>query len=312
MRISLVPAQWPGDELADVLRAARWGVEAGVHGLWLSEVAGFDSVGLAVAVAPLAGDAEVLVGPVSPIVRDPALFAMGLATVAAIAQSRVLAVLGTSSPTIVADWHGRPWEPPLQVMASAVSTLRAAAGGGRTDHAGPGIASRGFRLRVTPLPGLQVVVAAQGPLMLRLAGALADRVVVNLVTPDQASAMVGEVASGARSAGRPAPPVAAWLVAGSRDASRSRVARLLEGYVQAPGYRERFQQAGFVIDGHMRPDAVDELAVFGDASAVVGRAAAYAAAGVSEVALVVSGRDPEGRAIVTGTAAAAGGEKDHG
>ncbi len=303
MHISLVPAQWPGDSLADIRRATSWGAEARVGGVWLSEVAGFDAVGLAVAVAPVAGEADILVGPVSPFVRDPALFGMGLATVAAATRSRVHAVLGASSPTIVSAWHGRSWSRPVDAMATAVAALRAVAGGERTDHAGSGVASRGFRLGVRPPASMVVVMAAQGPRMLRLAGAIADRVVVNLVTPAQAAEMVGEVAAGARSAGRATPPVAAWLVAGSREASRARVARLLDAYVRAPGYRERFEEAGLLAEERLLPTAVDRLAVFGGATAVAERAAEYDDAGVSEVALVVSGQDPQGRAIIIQTAA---------
>ena len=306
MRFSLVPAQWPGDSLTDIRRVTRWGAKAGVRGLWLSEVAGFDAVGLAVAVAPMAGGAEILVGPVSPLIRDPALLGMGLGTVTAVARSAVHAVLGASSPTIVSDWHGRNWFAPVDVMTDAVATLRALGGGERTSYSGVALASRGFRLQMPPLASMQVVIAAQGPRMLRLAGAIADRVVINLVTPDQASAMVDEVSAGARAAGRSVPPVAAWLVAGSREASRDRVANLLRSYIRAPGYRERLQEAELLSEGRLRPSAVDALAVFGEAPAVIRRSEAYAAAGVSEIALVVSGRDPMGQTIITGTLAQGG------
>jgi len=304
MRISLVPAQWPGDILEDVVQAVRWGTAARVNGIWSSEVAGFDAVGLAVALAPAAGGAEILVGPVSPAVRDPALYAMGLATVAAVATGPVLAVLGSSSPTIVSRWHGRPSSHPRLEMETAVRALRAIAAGERTDQEGGDVRSRGFVLRVARPSSMEIVIAAQGPRMLRLAGAIADRVVINLVTPEQATEMVSEVAEGAASAGRPTPPVAAWVAAGSVDASRERVAELLKSYVRAPGYAERFAQAGIVVDGRLVPSAADQLAVFGDADAVARRIGEYRAAGLAEVALIVSGKDPTGMAIIDGAAAA--------
>jgi len=146
--------------------------------------------------------------------------------------------------------------------------------------------------------------------MLRLAGAIADRVVVNLVTPAQARGMVEEVAAGARAAGRAAPPVAAWMATGSEDGSRERVTELLHGYVRAPGYRERFEEAGLLEGDRLLPTATDQLAAFGTAEQVAERVSAYARAGVSEVALVVSGQDPAGREIVRGTTALFG-ESSH-
>jgi alkanesulfonate monooxygenase SsuD/methylene tetrahydromethanopterin reductase-like flavin-dependent oxidoreductase (luciferase family) len=189
-------------------------------------------------------------------------------------------------------------------MEAAVSALRAIAAGERTDHAGGDVRSRGFVLRIPRQGVLQIVIAAQGPRMLRLAGAIADRVVVNLVTPQQAAGMASDVAEGAASAGRPTPPVAVWLAAGSVAASRQRVAEFLNGYIRAPGYAERFAEAGLAVDGGLVPSAVDQLAVFGDEGVVARRIGDYRAAGLAEVALVVSGKDPGGRTIINAAAAA--------
>jgi alkanesulfonate monooxygenase SsuD/methylene tetrahydromethanopterin reductase-like flavin-dependent oxidoreductase (luciferase family) len=56
-------------------------------------------------------------------------------------------------------------------------------------------------------------VAAFGPGAVRVAGRLADRMVLNLLTPESAGRLVADVRAASAAAGRPAQRAAAWVTA---------------------------------------------------------------------------------------------------
>ena len=80
-----------------------------------------------------------------------------------------------------------------------------------------------------------------------MAARYADRMVINLVTPKSAARLVQMLHDECRAAGRPVPPVAAW-VATVVDPSAQGVEQLRRGlvaYLSVPGYGEMFAEAGF-------------------------------------------------------------------
>lgn len=168
--------------------------------------------------------------------------------------------------------------------------------------------TRGYRLRA-PAPGGPLTVAAFGPAAVRVAGRLADRMVLNLVTPAAAARLATDVRKAAAEAGRPAPRVAAWVAAAvdpDRDA-REQLRRAVLGYLAAPGYGEALTGAGFgdlVAFARTRPhpgellaavpDAVPaSVGALGDAGTALERIAEYTAAGVDEVCLVPVSTDAD-------------------
>jgi probable F420-dependent oxidoreductase len=232
------------------------------------------------------------------------MIAMGAASVTALTRRRVGVALGTSNPTLVEDWHGRSRDGAAGALEESVRAVATLLGGGRTNG------ENGFRLRLSPPEG-PLTVAALGDRAIATAAAHADRMVVNLVTPQQAAELKEKLEAAARKAGRPAPRLAAWMPAAVDPAPES-YAQLIWGlvpYLSAPGYSANLAAAGF-------SDAVElaragtaprdlltalplELAgtigLAGDTTAVRSRLAAYADAGVDEVAAVpVTGGDPGG------------------
>ena len=157
----------------------------------------------------------------------------------------------------------------------------------------------GFRLR-EPLPGTTLTVAAFGP-RAAAAAASADRMVLNMVTAATATRLAALH-----------PDTAVWLAAAidPTDEERRWLSRGYVGYLPAPGYGEMFAEAGFgdlVEFARSRPhpkelaaripdDLVDAVALIGDETTVRRRIDEYAAAGITEIGLVVpSLEQPSGR-----------------
>jgi alkanesulfonate monooxygenase SsuD/methylene tetrahydromethanopterin reductase-like flavin-dependent oxidoreductase (luciferase family) len=261
--------------------------------VWVSEASGFDAVAVGMHLAPLLDRTPLVLGPVAAGVRSPALLAMGVATVAAVADCPPLVCLGASSPRIVEGWHGGDASDPVRSMRAYTLAVRAALGGRRTDHRGPGWRTSGFVLSVAGIAEPVVRIAALGPRMLRLAGAIGDAVVVNLVPPEMIPEMKVEIAAGALRAGREPPPLVVWLAIGSEAHSEPRLAAMLKGYLATPGYRERLAAAG-VVDRM----SLGRVTAFGPPERAVERTLAYRVEGADEVALIASGSDPQTPALL--------------
>src|SRR3954447_666471 len=138
MDISAVVGMWLDRPPEEALHTAVLADRLGFGELWIGEAGTWDAFALATAVG-LATDAIAMtVGPLAVAVRDPAMIAMGAASVAALTRRRVGVALGTSNPTAVEEWHGRSRAgaaDTLEQSVRAVSTLRK---GGRMDGTGRG------------------------------------------------------------------------------------------------------------------------------------------------------------------------------
>lgn len=303
MDISAVVGMWLDRPPEEALHTAVLADRLGFGELWIGETGTWDAFALATAVGLATDKIALTVGPVPVAVRDPAMIAMGAASVNALTRRRVGVALGTSSPTVVEDWHGRS-------RAGAAATLEKSARAVATLLAGRRMEGDGYRLRLGAPEG-PLTVAALGDRAVATAAAHADRMVINLVTPEIAAELRDKLDTAARKARRRAPKLVAWMPAAIDPVPES-YAQLIWGivpYLDAPGYSRNLAAAGFsdAVELARKGTAPRELltalplelagtiGLAGDATAVRLRLAAYADAGVEEVAVVpVTGGDPGG------------------
>jgi alkanesulfonate monooxygenase SsuD/methylene tetrahydromethanopterin reductase-like flavin-dependent oxidoreductase (luciferase family) len=90
----------------------------------------------------------------------------------------------------------------------------------------------------------RVIAAALGPAMCRLAGELADGVLLNWLTPAHARRSAGWVREGAVRAGRPAPRVAAYVRVAIGRTARDRLQGEAARYGTIPAYAANFARMG--------------------------------------------------------------------
>jgi probable F420-dependent oxidoreductase len=289
---------WQDRPPAEALGTARIAGELGFPAVWIGEMATYDAFALATATGPLLPPATRLVlGPFAVTVRDPMMIAMGAASVAALTGRTVAVALGTSSPVVVEQWHGRSRAGSAQALDAAAQSVRTLLAGERFS---------GYRLRL-PAAGPEIVVAAFGPRAVTTAARHADRMVLNLLDPPAAGDLVNrlhEAAAGRR------PRVAVWAPAAigtDLGAAYAQLRRGVVGYLAAPGYADMFTRAGFgdVVDfartgPHPRellaaiPDAlIDAVGVVGDPAAARERVRAYREHGVDDIVLVPASTDAD-------------------
>ncbi|MGI5453636.1 LLM class F420-dependent oxidoreductase [Streptomyces sp. CA-249302] len=280
------------------LRVAVVADRLGYREVWAGEGPTWDSFVLAAAIGRATERIALTAGPVPVSVRDAYTVARGAASVAAVTGRAVGVALGTSSRRVVEGVHGRPRVRPAAVLeetAAAVRGLLQAAPGGPVVPGSP------FRRRLPP-PGGPLTVAAFGDRAIATAAAHADRMLLDVVSPEQVRELRGKLDAAAGRVGRTPPTLAAWLPAAVDPAPESLAQVLggIAGYLTVPGYREVFAEAGFAeavelaasgadrgtLVRALPPEAAGTVGLVGDLATVRARVADYAEAGLDEIALV--------------------------
>jgi probable F420-dependent oxidoreductase len=297
------------------LRVAVVADRLGYREVWAGEGPTWDSFVLATAIGRATERVALTAGPVPVSVRDPFTVARGAASTAAVIGRSVGVALGTSSKRVVEGVHGVPRTRPAAALEESARAVR------RFLHAEPGepvVVGSTFRRRQRP-PGGPLTVAAFGDRAIATAAAHADRMLLDIVSPEQVRELRARMVTAARKADRTPPRLAAWLPAAvdGEPESLAQVLRSIAGYLTVPGYRDMFEAAGFDeavrraaggadTDALVRalPEAAARMVgLVGDLDAVRARVEAYAEAGLDEIALVpATAGDPGGQRTLTALA----------
>lgn len=314
MEITVVIASRPDVPPEEELRTAVVADRLGYRDLWVGEGWVWDSFALATAAGLATTQIALTVGPIPVSVRDPASIARGAASTAELVGRPVGVALGTSSLRVVERMHGRSRRRAVTTMAESAQALRTLFDG-KADFAGEMVSTHGYRLRLDP-PGGPITLAAFGDRAISVAAEHADRMVLDLVSPELARGYRDKLDAAAQRAGRPAPRLAAWIPAAVDPGpeARAQVLQSLVGYLEVAGYGEMFVDAGLGDAVQMAqagatrdellaavpPAAADRIGLVGDIDTVRDRLDAYAAAGLDEVVLVpATAGDPGGERTLT-------------
>jgi probable F420-dependent oxidoreductase len=316
MELSVAVASRPGIRPEEELRTAVLADRLGYRELWISEGWTWDSFALTTAIGAATERIALTVGPLPVHVRDPATIARAAASTAALVRRPVGVALGTSSLRVVERMHGRPRRRAATALGESAQAVRDLLRDGRADIDGE-VVSTHYRLRLVP-PGGPLTVAAFGDRAVAVAAEHADRMVLDLVSPQLARQYRAKLAALAERAGRDAPRLAAWIPAAvdPDSESYSQIMQSLAGYLGVAGYDEMFTAAGFgtaVGMAHagaerdellsaLPPEAAATVGLVGDPDAIGARLEAYAA-GLDEVVLVpATAGDPAGERTLTALA----------
>ena len=148
------------------------------------------------------------------------------------------------------------------------------------------------------LPGVKLVLAAMGPKMCALAGAMFDGVFFNWMTPAFAASAREHVEAGAREAGREAPPVFGYVRTAVGPDATDRLAKEEAFYRDLhDGYRNHFDRLGepegtVGVAAPDRDEARRQLAAFDALDTVVVRG--LASANVEAMSAVAEAAAPQG------------------
>jgi probable F420-dependent oxidoreductase len=295
--VSIAGVQTLGADMS--LDVAREADALGYESVWVAEANAAEAMSLLGAISQAAPHVGLGTGVVALQLRTPPLHAMAAATLQQLAGDRAVYLgIGISSPAVAGQWHGAGYtDRPIAQVREFVTLLRECLTGETVSFDGDFYSVKRFRLGVRL--GEQrpkIFVAALNAQMLRLAGAIADGVLLNYLPASRVPWCVERVREGGDAA------IYAYVHCGVTD--RDRYADLarkdLLNYAVVDSYANQFANSGFADDvaafrGHWQTrdrDAalaaigdewVDEIQIMGDAEHVRAKVAAYEQAGARPI-----------------------------
>jgi probable F420-dependent oxidoreductase len=300
--------------------AAR-AAELGYRSFWTAETTGAEAFSLLAAAGAAAPGMGLGTGVVALQLRTPMVVAMAGATLQALhPDADILLGVGISSPVVTGKWHGVPYgDRPLDRVREYVTLLKACLSGESVSFDGDFYRCSRFRLGVRlgeKRP--QVIVGALNPAMLRLAGEVADGVLLNYLPASHVPWSVEQVRAGGDAT------VYAYVHVGvaEREDGIDLARRDLFSYAVVDAYARNFERAGFadevaeVRERHGAGDRdgalaavsdrfVDAIDVMGDADHVHAPVQAYVDAGVQVPVVMPLPWGPDRMAVVDATLRAA-------
>jgi F420-dependent oxidoreductase-like protein len=289
MRIGLMIGPERGRYQTKVARLcadARWAEEAGLATVWIPQIPDeFDALTAATLVGVETTRIEVgtAVVPVQP--RHPVALAQQALSVQAVCEGRLSLGLGVSHHWVIDEMLGLPYGRPVPTMRAYLDVLDQALGGpGPVD-----VENDLFRvhnpLDITDVRPTPVLLAALGPLMLRLCGERADGTILWLADERAIGTyVVPHLTRAAEAAGRPAPRVVAGVpvcLCGDQEVATAvdRANRILSEADVSPNYQKLLDLGD--------AQSVGDILAAGSESTIRTRLHAFADAGVTDLSVRV-------------------------
>ena len=249
MRIGLmIGADGTNATLDDVVGIAQRAEQAGLDNVWMANIFGFDAVS---ALAIIGRETSRIglgtaVTPTYP--RHPTALAQQALTTAAASGNRFTLGIGLSHQIVIEDMLGFSYAKPANHMREYLSVLMPLVRGETANFQGDEYRVAGVTMDVPGVTELPVVVAALGPVMLRLAAELADGTNTWMVGPKtMESHIVSRLVAAATAAGRNDPRVVGGypvILTNKPDEARAKIAEGLTIYGQLPSYRAMLDREG--------------------------------------------------------------------
>jgi len=198
--------------IAEFVKVARTADEVGLDSIWVAEGYHFfrdlgeprSATTVAAAVALATRRVRIGLGIVPPFTRHPALLAMEAVSLSELSGGRFILGLGAAKAAALHMDYGPDKVKPVPTHRDAITIVRALLEGDALDYHGPV-----FTLDAPPRRtgetawNVPIAMGATGPLMLKLAGALADIILLpTFTTPEFVRLARVEIEKGLKASGR--------------------------------------------------------------------------------------------------------------
>jgi F420-dependent oxidoreductase-like protein len=212
--------------------------------------------------------------------RHPMVMAQMALTTSQASGGRFDLGIGLSHQVVIEGMYGMSFDKPANHMREYLSILLPLLRDQRVNHSGELLTGRG-QLQIPEAPAVPVLIAAMAPVMLKLAGAVADGTILWMTGAKTTRDHIRPtMEAAAEAAGRPKPRTIAGLpmcLTSDVAAMRATAAKEYVIYGQLPSYRAMLDREGLA--------GPEDLAVIGDESVLGDAIEAMRAAGCDELAI---------------------------
>jgi F420-dependent oxidoreductase-like protein len=274
-----------GTSVDEVVEAAEKAAAAGFTTGWIANIFGIDAV-MACAIAGRAVPGIALGTAVTPTFpRHPHALAQQAMTAWDATDGRFTLGIGLSHQIVIETMFGLSYEKPANHMREYLDVLLPLLRDGMVSHDGDLYKVNAPLERSGPAGGPKVLLAAMAPVMLRLAGEVADGTSLWMTgahtIADHVAPRINKAAS---DAGKPAPTILCSLpiaVTDDVDAAKASAASTFAIYGGLPSYRAMLDKEGAA--------GPEDVAIVGDEATVSAGIQALADAGVTEFSAALFG-----------------------
>jgi F420-dependent oxidoreductase-like protein len=233
------------DAFVERVRAVH---DAGFRSVWAPQIFGLDAL-TAIAVAGReVPDVEFGTGVVPTYPRHPMTLAIQALTTQSATNGRLSLGIGLSHKMVVENMWGISFDKPARHMEEYLSALLPMLRDKTASYTGETITAMGQLTIAAEVPAPQVLVAALGPRMLKLAGTLTDGTITWMTGPKTVgSHIVPHITRAADEASKPSPRVVVGLpvaVTDDESAARELAAKVFAVYGYLPSYRAMLDREG--------------------------------------------------------------------
>jgi len=222
---------------------ARQAEGMGFKSFWTVEATGTDAFTLLGAASVAAPKLDLGTGIIPMQLRSPTLAAMSAASLKAINPgAQIFLGVGVSAPGILKQHGLSATDKPIRMMREYVALLRECFSGESVTFEGDYFSTKRFRLGLRlEEEKPKIIMAALNPQMLKLAGEIADGVLLNYLPASHVNYSVNKVREGGNA------KIFAYVHASVSefDRAQSSARKDLFNYAMADGYAKMFKEAGF-------------------------------------------------------------------
>jgi len=298
---------------------AKAAEDGGFAGVWFAENAfGRGILPAAAACAVATRRIAVNAGVFNPFSRHPTMMAMEIGALDELSNGRATLSIGSGIASAT-EKLGMDPSKPVPGLRDTLTIVRTLLGGDEVEHSGTGFTARNVKLDYKPRGNIPIYLAGRGDLTTKLAGELADGLLVsNMVSMAFAARLAEIMRERRRAAGRSGnglvvqymPCAVSRDAKSALDAGKRAVAAMLPGFwalgqkigsakdalLSGTGIEEQqFASAAVRLRAGESPtDVLDEqmvraFALIGAPDECLAAASRYAEAGVTELALTFAG-----------------------
>jgi F420-dependent oxidoreductase-like protein len=234
--------------LDDIVAIAQKAEVAGFDSLWMANVFSLDAI-MTLGTAGRETDRIEVGTAVTPTYpRHPSAIAQQAVTAASMAKNRFTLGIGLSHKMVIEDMLGMSFAKPARHMKEYLDVLIPLLRGDLVNYDGNEYRVHNTQIKVPGVDDVPVIIAALGPVMLKLAGELTAGTNTWMVGPKTMEQhIVVRLSAAASAAGRPSPRVIGGfpvVLTNAVDQTRTALAEPLAIYGQLPSYRDMLDREG--------------------------------------------------------------------
>lgn len=174
----------------------------GFYSIWMSDHYHNRNVFVSLSKVALS-TSSIKIGPgvTNPYLYNPVTIAQSVASISELAPNRVMLGIGAGDATSLGSL-GIERREPIKRVKECVKLVRKLLKGEEVNGNFCNLTLKTVRLSFLPRGDIPIYLGAQGPMMLRLAGMIADGVLINASTPEEVRYCVEHVVQGIKDSGR--------------------------------------------------------------------------------------------------------------